>query len=89
MTAKELRRLSRRELMELLLAQSRELKELQSKYDAAEQALEDKTIAISQAGSIAEAALALSGIFEAAEEACHQYTRNVAALCQKQKETEL
>lgn len=89
MTAKELRRLSRRELMELLLAQSRELKELQSKYDAAEQALEDKTIAISQAGSIAEAALALSGIFEAAEEACRQYTRNVAALCQKQKETEL
>lgn len=77
MTDKELQRLGRRELLEMLIAQSRELKALQEKYDEAEKALQSKAIAINSSGSIAEAALKLNGVFEAAQAACRQYVDNI------------
>lgn len=77
MTDKELQRLGRKELLEMLIAQSKELKALQQKYDEAEKALQSKTIAINSSGSIAEAALKLNGVFEAAQAACRQYVDNV------------
>ena len=77
MTEKELRKLSRVELLKLLLEQSKENQTLQEQLQTAEKALADKTLRIDQAGSIAEASLQLSGVFQAAEEACRQYTDNV------------
>lgn len=85
MTERELRRLSRTDLLELLLAQSRQIDALQAELTQTKQALEDKNIAISKAGSIAEAALQLSGIFEAAQKACDQYTLNMEAMVRKQE----
>lgn len=80
MTEKELRKLSRTELLEMLIAQSEELKICQEKLAAAEENLQKREIIMDNAGSIAEASLALNGIFEAAQAACQQYTDNIRQL---------
>lgn len=77
MTDKELKRLSRAELLELLIGQMRENQRLEKELAAANAALQDRTIVIEQAGSIAEAALQLNGVFAAAEAAAAQYLENV------------
>ena len=48
--------------------------------------LEDRTVAAESAGSIAEAALKLNGVFEAAQKAADQY---VASVCASYDEIEL
>ena len=80
MTEKELRRLSRADLLEMLIDQSVELEETQKKLAAAEEALASRVIEINSAGSIAEAALRLNGVFEAAQAACDQYVQNINLL---------
>ena len=80
MTDKELRQLGRRELLEMLIEQGKELQSLRDRLAEAERALQDREIKIRKAGSIAEAALQLNGVFEAAEMACRQYIENVQAL---------
>lgn len=85
MTEKELRRLGRGDLLNLLLEQSRENQRLREQLQAAQDALADKAICIDQAGSIAEASLQLNGVFQAAERACQQYTENIVRLSQHQQ----
>lgn len=77
MTDKELRKLTRTELLELLLAQSREMDRLNNELELARQQLSKREIALTQSGSIAEAALQLNGIFEAAQAAADQYLENI------------
>ncbi len=77
MTEKELRKLKRIEILELLLEQSRENERLKEQLAEMNKKLEDKEIAIKESGSIAEAALKLSGIFEAAQRAADQYLQNL------------
>lgn len=86
MTERELRKLGRTELLELLLDQSREVERLQKELDAAKAQLASREISIQQAGSIAEAALQLNGVFQAAQEACAQYTENIQRLSARQEE---
>lgn len=86
MTEHELKKLSRQDLLEMLIAQSREMQALQDRLTAAEDALRQKQIQIDKAGSIAEASLNLSGIFEAAQDACKQYTDNIENLSRRQEE---
>lgn len=76
-TIKEMKRLSRADLLELLIDQSEELNELRARLDAAETALKNREIAISKSGTMAEAALLLNGVFEAAQAACDQYLENI------------
>ena len=77
MTAKELKRLSRSDLLEMLLELSRENDILRKANQTLSQKLEDRNIAIDNCGSLADAALQLNGIFEAAQAACEQYTENI------------
>lgn len=77
MIEKEIRRLSRADLLELLIDQTREMNELRARLAAAEKELESRRIALDTAGSIAEAALKLNGVFEAAQAACNQYLENL------------
>ena len=93
MTDKELRRLSRSELLEMLIAQTAEKDQLKTRLEQAEAQLRDRRIAIDKAGSIAEAALALNGVFQAAEAAAQQYLENIQrisgqqdAICRSMKE---
>ncbi len=80
MINKDLRKLNRKQLLELLLKQTERADNLELLLAEAEKKLEEKIIAQSEAGSIAEAALKLNGIFEAADAAAAQYLENVRLL---------
>ena len=84
MTGRELKKLSRAELLELLLEESRENERLRGQLKKAEELLASKTIKIENAGSIAEAALALNDVFDAAQKAAFQYLENVRRLAEEQ-----
>lgn len=118
MTDKELHKLSRKELLQMLLAQAREserlagllaetedqLHELEETYERLRDRLDKKDLQIrtlretleaeqhkreielQDAGSIAEAALRLNGVFEAAQKAADQYLESVQALCARWEE---
>jgi hypothetical protein len=84
MTERELRRLSRADLLELLLAQRRENEQLRCMLDQTQSQLADRTIKIDNAGTLAEASLQLSGIFTAAQDACQYYVDNIQQLSERQ-----
>lgn len=77
MTNKELKKLSRRELLEMLIGQSKELEKVQQELEEANRKLNDRRILLEETGSIAEAALKLNHVFEAAQEAANQYLENI------------
>ena len=83
MKEKELSKLSRIELLEMLIEQSKEVERLNIELEKAKQELENREIVLNEAGSIAEASLQLSGIFEAAQKAANQYLDNVKSMNQK------
>lgn len=74
MTDKELRRLRRDDLLQILIDQQRQNDELKAALEEAKKALEDRRIKLNESGSIAEAAMRLNGVFEAAQAAVDQYT---------------
>lgn len=76
MTEKELKKLNRAELLELLLIQTRETELLRMKLETAKQQLADREIKISRSGSLAEAVLVVNGVIESAEKAAAQYLEN-------------
>lgn len=76
-TSKELPRMNRKELLELLVAQSKENERLRARLEEAEQQLAQRRLMIAQAGSIAEAALQINQVFEAAQNAADQYIENI------------
>lgn len=77
MTDQELRKLKRSELLEIMIAQSKKIAELQERLDRAERQLADRQILLRESGNIAEAALRLNHIFEDAQKAADQYLLNV------------
>ena len=77
MTEKELKKLNRSELLEILVAQGEKIETLEQQLADAQKALQDRRIEISSCGSIAEAALKLNRIFEDAESAAAQYLESV------------
>ena len=77
MNEKELKRLNRKQLLELLLLQIERADKLEEQLKQAEAKLESRELSQQQAGSIAEAALKLSGVFEAAQAAADLYLENV------------
>lgn len=79
MTDKELKQLKRVDLLELLLVQSRENDRLRAELEETRSKLEAKELVLKEAGSIAEAALRLNQVFEAAQAAADQYILSVKA----------
>ena len=73
----ELRKLNRRELLEIMVEQAEEIERLQAELKAAEEKLQDRELKINSCGSIAEASLSLNGVFEAAQAAADQYLENI------------
>ena len=86
MTDRQLRKQSRLSLLKMLLEQKKENESLQLQLQEARQQLQSRQVDIEQSGTLAEAALKLSGIFEAAEVACQQYTENIRNLSGRQEE---
>ena len=85
MTDQELRKLKRTELLELLLTQEKENEELRRQLQEARDRLEERKLSLDEAGSIAEAAMRLNGVFEAAQAAADQYLENVRSLSEGQE----
>ncbi len=80
MDEKVLDNLSLAELRQLLLSQQQELEMLHMQLQLTQDQLASRQLAIEEAGSIAQAALQLSGIFENAQQAADQYLENVEFL---------
>ena len=83
MTDKELQKLSRIDLLELLLEKSKENEKLQEELEQVKAKRAEREIKIEKAGSIAEAALALNGVFEAAQAAADQYLENLRRISEE------
>ena len=75
MTEKELRRLSRRELLEMLITRT------------IEKELSDRKLIQDRAGSMAEAALQLNGVFGAADRAAREYLENIRRMAEESRST--
>ncbi|MGM9941429.1 MAG: hypothetical protein ACI32N_05505 [Bulleidia sp.] len=80
MAENNLSRLSRRELLEMLVKISEENDALRQKVEDLEKKLNDRTISLSNAGSIAEAALQMNDVFAAAQKSADDYLHNVKVL---------
>ncbi len=77
MTTKELKRKSRLELVEIIAQQKKRELELNARIEELEKLVQERNVKLANAGSIAEAALSLSGVFEAAQEAADIYLRSL------------
>ena len=77
MNEKDFRKLKRLELYEIMLAQAEEIDDLRAQLATAKKELENKRIDIQQSGSIAEASLKLTKVFEEAQKAADLYLSNI------------
>ena len=85
---KDVKKMSRKDLLELLVVQSKKIDELELELEQTKTLLNSKQIMISEAGSIAEASLRLNKIFELAQQAADQYLDNIKTINDKKKEKE-
>ena len=83
MEEKKIKKISKKELLEILLAQAKRIEELEKELNKTKTKLDSKKITIAESGSIAEASLKLNSIFEVAQEAADQYLTNVKDKCKK------
>lgn len=86
MTDKQLQKLSRRQLLEILVEQGRKIEQLEAQLERANSRLADRAIKTEKAGSIAQAALALTDIFEKAQQAADLYLENIKAIAEQTRE---
>ena len=69
MTEKELKKLNRYQLLELLMIQTERVKELEKQVKQ----LQERQVLLSNLGSMAEVSMQLSGVLEAAQKAADLY----------------
>lgn len=80
MTDREFRRLTREDLLDIIYELQQKTQRLEQENETIRKQLSDRTVKLENAGSIAEAALALNGVFEAAQAAAaDQYLAQVHA----------
>ena len=79
MAENRLSKMSRKELLEMLIEQSKVLDSRQKEINRLRALLDERRVTVENAGSIAEAALKLSGVFEAAQKAADIYLQSIGA----------
>ena len=84
MTEKDLKKLKRTELLELLVEEGRIVEQLQKEVTELRAEAEQRRVAIEKAGSIAEASLALTRVFTEAQEASEIYLENIKRRSEEQ-----
>ena len=82
MVSKELKRLSRRELVDIIYQLKKNEQELQDQISSLQESLQERRIRMSVAGSIAEAATDITNIFAAAQRTADLYLQEIS--CMKQ-----
>ena len=80
MTDRELKKLSRADLLELLLIQTRETERMRQKVRELEEKLEQRQYRLAEIGSLAEAMLEVNSVIAAAQAAADQYLENIVAI---------
>ncbi|MBR2811224.1 MAG: hypothetical protein IKD69_07575 [Solobacterium sp.] len=85
MQDRDLQKLKRADLLEMLVELSKENDALKRELEEAQRKLEDRNIILREAGNIAEASLRLNGVFDAAQKAAEQYLENVRRLSSGQQ----
>ena len=80
MVGKELKKMSRRELVEIIYQMKKNEQQMQEQIADLENALHDKRIRISSAGSIAEAAADITNVFSAAQMTADLYLNEIACM---------
>ena len=80
MVSKELKKLSRRELIDIIYQLKKNEQQTQEQLAALEEALQDKRIRLSVAGSIAEAATDITQVFATAQRTADLYLHEIAAM---------
>lgn len=79
MTDKELKRLSRVELIDIIYELQKQKEAADAQVVQLQDQLNTRELHIAEAGSIAEAAISVNGVFEAAQAAADQYLFSVKA----------
>ena len=77
MNEKDLKKLNRTELLELFLEQCKRNEILEKELAEAREQLADREIKIANSGTLAEASLALTKIFDEAQKAADLYLANI------------
>lgn len=85
MTDKELQKLKRSELLEIMLGLQNELDDQREENKILQAKLDKKTIAIDNAGSIAEAALEINNVLNDAQKAADTYLENIRKMHNEQE----
>lgn len=80
MVSKELKKLSRRELVDIIYQMKKNEQQLQEEVAALQEALQDKRIRIEEAGSVADAALSISDVLGAAQKTADLYLHEIACM---------
>ncbi len=80
MRSRDCRHYSRRELIEIIYELERREEKLERKLEKARSRLKDRTAHMEQAGSLAEVAAIMAGLFEAADETAAIYLNSVKEL---------
>lgn len=77
MTDREMKKLSRSDLLEMLVQEAEENEKLRQEIQKLKAALSEREIRLTSAGSIAEASLQLTDVFVEAQKAAEQYLENI------------
>lgn len=77
MTERELRKLKRGDLLEMLTEQAQRIEEQACKLEELQRQVDDRSIKIEKSGSIAEAALTLNNVFVSAQSAADEYLASI------------
>lgn len=85
MDDKQLKKITKKELLEILLSQAKRIEELEKELQITKDKLKSKKIMIEESGSLAEASLKLNKIFEIAQETADQYLLNIKENCKKEE----
>ena len=80
MNSKELKKLSRRELVDVIYQLKKNEEQQQEKIASLEAELQDKRMHLSVAGSIAEAATNITGIFSVAQSTADLYLNEITSM---------
>lgn len=80
MVSKELRKLNRRELVDVIYQLKKNEEQMQEKIETLEAELEERRIHLSEVGSIAEATTSITGIFSVAQSTADLYLHEISSM---------
>ena len=80
MISKELKKMSRRELMDIIYQMKKNEQQMQEEIASLQETLQDKRLRLSIAGSVAEAAASITNVFSAAQMTADLYLQEISCM---------